>query len=51
MMTWSMARATAASVPGRSWMLYSAREPSQVTRGSTVMSFIPRFIMSTMAWP
>lgn len=45
------AMARAPSVPGRTCRHISAREPSHVTRGSMTASLVPRFIMSTIAWP
>ena len=44
--------AMAVSVPGRTCKTYSARVPSQVMRGSTMMIFVPkRCIISTMECP
>ena len=51
MMTVFRAMASAASVPGRIWKWISAWRASQFARGSTTMTFMPRFIMSTVLWP
>ena len=51
MMTFSMPSAMAASVPGRIWRNFSARELNQVTRGSMTMSFEPRFMQSETQCP
>ena len=51
MMTFSMAMPSAASVPGRRRRCQSARVATQFTRGSMLMSFAPRRIMSMAAWP
>ena len=51
MMMDSHAMASAVSVPGRTRRCTSARVASQFTRGSTLMSFAPRFMRSMTAWP
>ena len=51
MMTLQQAMARAPSVPGRTCSTISQREPSHVTRGSTMMHCAPRFIMSMTEWP
>ena len=51
MMVFSMAMASAVSVPARRRRWYSARAASHVTRGSTTMRRDPRRMRSTTAWP
>ena len=51
MMMDSHAMAMAVSVPGRTRRCTSARVASQLTRGSTEMSFAPRFMRSMTACP
>jgi hypothetical protein len=46
-----MPNANAASVPGRICSHMSERDAIQVSCGSMVMSFVPRFIDSTIQWP
>ena len=43
--------AMAVSVPGRTRRCTTERVDSQLTRGSTEMSFAPRFMRSMTAWP
>ena len=51
MMTFIMPSASAASVPGRTRRCSSLFVASQVTFGSTVTSFMPRFMRSMTQWP
>ena len=46
-----MPRASAPSVPGRICRKSSAREASQVRRGSMTMAFVPLFMQSTTQCP
>ena len=50
-MTWAMANASAESVPGRTCNQYSECAAHHVSFGSMVMSFVPRFMHSTIQWP
>ena len=49
MMIASQAIAMAVSVPGRTRRCTAERVESQVTRGSTLMTFAPRFMRSITA--
>ena len=51
MMTWFMAIATAASVPGRIWICTAAFADIQLIIGSTTTSCEPRFMASVTQKP
>ena len=51
MITFIMASASAASVPGRTGRCTSALAESHVTLGSIITIFMPRFMRSTTQWP
>ncbi len=51
MMTFMKPSARAASVPGRTRSHFSERPAIQVSCGSMVMTFVPRFMASMIQWP